>query len=140
MMPPPNNPPIHCLLTFGAGDCSEYNYCQDGRSGTCVQGLCECFTGYTGRGCETHVECQYWDVKLEIWNTEGCIASPPPSGKPDGFLHCNCTHLTDFGGVSFPTTADELIAELTSIKFTVFTMDDLASALTDSSAVRISRM
>ena len=69
---------------------------------------------------------QYWDVPLGIWSTEGCVASPPPSARPDGFLHCNCTHLTDFGGVSFPTSAEEFLDELTSIQFTTFTMDECA--------------
>ena len=75
------------------------------------------------------VECQYWDKATDNWSTEGCVASPPPSGRPDGFLHCNCTHLTDFGGISFPTSPEELLAELTSIKFTFFTMDDFANIL-----------
>ena len=112
------------MLLWGLGDCSEYNYCSE--NGVCVQGLCVCNTGRTGLSCETGVQCQYWDVPLGIWSTEGCVASPPPSARPDGFLHCNCTHLTDFGGVSFPTSAEEFLDELTSIQFTTFTMDECA--------------
>ena len=52
-----------------------------------------------------------------------------PPGKPDGWLYCNCTHLTEFGGVNFPFSAEELLAEFTSIKFTVFTLDDIANVL-----------
>jgi len=94
-----------------------------------VNGLCDCDTQYTGAACDRFVECQYWDTTAETWSTQGCIASPPPSGRPDGYLHCNCTHLTDFGGVSFPTSADELLAETTSIQFTMFSLEDLSSAI-----------
>ena len=125
--PPPAAPPVFCTLLYGEGDCSEYNFCN--QQGTCVQGLCECDATFTGVACDVKVECQYWDKATDNWSTEGCVASPPPSGRPDGFLHCNCTHLTDFGGISFPTSPEELLAELTSIKFTFFTMDDFANIL-----------
>merc|ERR1711965_560490 len=78
-------------------------------------GPCNCFAGYMGADCGTYIKCEYWDEELEGWNTEGCVASAPPSGRPDGFLHCNCTHLTDFGGISIPTSPAELLAELTSV-------------------------
>ena len=137
--PPPANPPVFCVLLFGNGDCSESNYCGSGMHGTpsffaqgdCEQGLCVCHVGYTGHACEKKVECQYWDNRIDNWSTEGCVASPPPTGRPDGFLHCNCTHLTDFGGVQFPTSAEELITDFLSISFTVIPLDDMFSILTE---------
>jgi hypothetical protein len=57
---------------------------------------------------------------------------PPPSGLPDGFLHCESTHLTDFGGIlRIPTSVEELLEELSNIKFEWFTLDDLASVLSE---------
>ena len=67
-----------------------------------------------------------------MWSSQGLSISPPPGGAPDGFLHCNSSHLTDFGGiVRIPLSAEELLAEITSIEFTFFTMDDAADVLTN---------
>ena len=42
-----------------------------------------------------------------------------------GYLHCACTHLTDFGGVAVPTSADELLAEVTAMTFNyTFALDE----------------
>ena len=120
--PPPSPPPVHCSLLYGVGDCSEYNFCS--RQGTCNAGLCDCDVGFTGLSCDILVECKYWDNALGDWNTDGCVSSPPPTGRPDGYLYCNCTHLTDFGGVGIPTSAEELLAEFTSMQFATFTMDE----------------
>ena len=97
----------------------------------CESGQCVCNLGYTGLACEKKVECQYWDNRIDNWSTEGCVASPPPTGRPDGFLHCNCTHLTDFGGVQFPTSAEEILADMTSISFNVISLDDMSSILSE---------
>ena len=42
---------------------------------------------------------------------------------------CSCTHLTEFAGIIIPTSADELLAEITSIKFNTFTLDEAAAVL-----------
>eukprot|EP00966_Prymnesium_polylepis_P088408 2045917-Prymnesium_polylepis.1 len=55
------------------------------------------------------------------------VSGPPGSGA----LYCETTHLTDFGLVSFPTSADQLLKELTSIKINVITLDDVGALLTD---------
>ena len=138
-MPPPLAPPTFCEYIYGLGDCSDLNYCGIGlygrnnfvSHGVCEAGLCLCDTGYTGNDCSEQVDCKYWDTRSESWSTEGCIASPPPSRRPDGFLHCNCTHLTDFGGVTLPMSADELLAVFTSVKFTMFSLDDAAQILSE---------
>ena len=58
------------------------------------------------------------------------VAAPPPSGVPDGFLHCESTHLTDFGVVTIPTSLSDLLSEILSIQFNFVSLDDLASVLT----------
>ena len=60
------------------------------------------------------------------------MQAPPPSG-PDGLLHCDCNHLTDFGGIGIPTSPEELLAELTSISFNTFSLDDMMNALSSFS-------
>ena len=114
---------------YGKGDCSEWNFCSE--HGTCVDGLCECDTQWTGANCDVFVECRYWDKTYQTWSTEGCISSPPPTGRPDGFLYCNCTHLTEFGGIEIPLSAEDLLAQFTNIEFALFTLDDLANVLTN---------
>ena len=60
------------------------------------------------------------------------VASPPPSGRPDGYLYCESTHLTDFGGlVKVPTSSDELLDELSAIRFRTISVDDVANVLTE---------
>ena len=49
------------------------------------------------------MRCRYWDVDEQAWSEQGCEKVAPPSG-PDGYLHCDCTHLTDFGGISVNTS------------------------------------
>ena len=70
----------------------------------------------------------YWSEINNSWSTEGCYFVPPP-GPPDGLLHCECDHLTDFGGIGIPTSPADLLAELTSINFVTFSLDDMANAL-----------
>ena len=114
----------------GAGDCSESGLCSG--HGTCVDGLCKCNVGWAGNNCTTELLCSYWDEENQMWSSQGLSISPPPSGAPDGFLYCNSSHLTDFGGiVRIPLSAEELLAEITSIEFTFFTMDDAADVLTN---------
>ena len=114
----------------GAGDCSESGLCSG--HGTCVDGLCKCNVGWAGNNCTTELLCSYWDEENQMWSSQGLSISPPPGGAPDGFLHCNSSHLTDFGGiVRIPLSAEELLAEITSIEFTFFTMDDAADVLTN---------
>ena len=87
--------------------------------------------GWTGNNCTTELVCSYWDEENQMWSSQGLSISPPPSGAFDGFLHCNSSHLTDFGGiVRIPLSAEELLEEITSIEFTFFTMDDAADVLT----------
>ena len=104
---------------FGRGNCSDV-------------GLCDCYTGYSGVDCSIEVKCQYWDHANSTWSSEGCVQAPPPSG-PDGLLHCDCNHLTDFGGIGIPTSPEELLAELTSISFNTFSLDDMMNALSSFS-------
>ena len=115
------------------GDCSESRNCTgfDGvRHGDCINGRCECHTGWTNANCTAKLECKFWDEELGTWSSEGLIASPPRGGSPDGFFYCESSHLTDFGGVvRIPMSAEELFDELSGIKLNVFTLDELGSAL-----------
>ena len=43
-------------------------------------------------------------------------------------LLARCNHLTDFGGVSLPSTPEELLAEFTELTFNTFTFDELVSS------------
>jgi hypothetical protein len=93
-----------------------------------------CHVGWTNANCTARLLCRYWDEEEETWSSKGMVAAPPPSGVPDGFLHCESTHLTDFGGVvKIPLSAEELIDELRGIKFNFFTLDELAGALSSFS-------
>lgn len=65
-----------------------------------------------------------------MWSTEGVTPSPPPNGIPDGFMHCDVTHLTDFGGIQIPTSGEELLASLTPT-FNTFTMDEAFALLAE---------
>ena len=118
-------------MIYGKGDCSELHYCF-GRGNCSDMGLCDCEPGYSGVDCSIEVKCQYWDHANSTWSSQGCVQAPPPSG-PDGLLHCDCNHLTDFGGIGIPTSPDELLAELTSISFNTFSLDDMMNALSSFS-------
>ena len=113
-------------MVHGRGDCSEFDLCST--HGVCVSGLCVCALGFLGMNCDIEVKCQFWDVELSTWSEEGCEKVAPPSG-PDGFLHCDCTHLTDFGGIAIPMSAADLLAQATSIEFATFSLDDMMSAM-----------
>ena len=129
--PPPSRPPVYCEISYGTGTCSEFRGTATGQGevcsnrGTCNRGLCECQTGYKGQSCETKVRCSYFNSTSSEWSTEGChvIDSPP------GFTYCECYHLTDFGGIGIPTNAEDLLAEVTSIGFATFDLEDIANVL-----------
>ena len=87
-----------------------------------------CEGAFVGLACDTQVTCRYWDNAVGGWSTEGCVALPD---RGDGYLHCACTHLTDFGGVAVPTSADELLAEVTAMTFNTFTLDEAFGILSD---------
>ena len=93
--------------------------------GNCVQGLCNCSVGYKGLSCELTVLCSYFDTNASEWSTRGCsvVASPP------GYTYCECYHLTDFGGIGIPTSAEDLLAEIEGIRFRTFTADDIVNVL-----------
>ena len=74
------------------------------------------------------LKCQFWDVEAATWSTEGLTPAPPPNNVPDGFLYCDAYHLTEFGGISIPTSAAELLAELTPT-FNTFTLEEAFDVL-----------
>ena len=45
-----------------------------------------------------------------------------------------CNHLTDFGGVTLPSTPEELLAEFTELTFNTFTLDELVGPTTTPTA------
>jgi hypothetical protein len=102
---------------YGTGTCSEYKGTATGpddvcsNHGNCVEGLCNCSVGYKGLSCELTVLCSYFDTNASEWSTRGCsvVASPP------GYTYCECYHLTDFGGIGIPTSAEDLLAEIEGI-------------------------
>ena len=51
-----------------------------------------------GLNCSYDLECRYWNANKSDWWSNDCYATPPPSGKYDGFLHCNCMNPGVFGG------------------------------------------
>ena len=95
--------------------------------GNCVEGLCNCSVGYKGLSCELTVLCSYFDTNASEWSTRGCsvVASPP------GYTYCECYHLTDFGGIGIPTSAEDLLAEIEGIRFRTFTADDIVNVLSN---------
>ena len=124
-MPPWN---IGCTLVRGTGTCSEFSNCNAPTQGECVSGLCVCKTGFTGISCGIAIDCQYWDPDLGAWSKEGVTPSPPPNNKPDGFMYCKATHLTEFGGLVFPSSTEELVADLTPT-FNTMSADELFDTL-----------
>ena len=80
--------------------------------GDCVRGVCECDAGYLGENCSVVATCLFWDdAGNGSWSDRGCVQAAAPTRRTDGFVHCRCNHLTDFGGVILPRTPEELLAE-----------------------------
>ena len=93
--------PGGCL---SGADCSSH--------GDCVRGVCECHAGYLGENCSVVATCLFWDdAGNGSWSDRGCVQAAAPTRRTDGFVHCRCNHLTDFGGVILPRTPEELLAE-----------------------------
>jgi len=90
----------HCVQVYGSGTCNEFNNCS-GR-GSCLNGLCVCDPGIIGLNCSFDLACRFWNANMSDWWTNDCYSSPPPSGKYDGFLHCNCMSPGTFGGTIEP--------------------------------------
>ena len=91
--------------------------------------MCECDAGYLGANCSVIATCLFWDDNSSSWSDRGCIKAPSATRRTsDGFVHCRCNHLTDFGGVAIPTSPAELLDEFTSLSFNTFTLDDLVGA------------
>ena len=110
------------------GDCSLFNYCGEAAGqGTCKDnGVCECNKGYVGANCSIELQCSYWDEETYTYSSEGCeIAS-----SNTGFLVCECTHLTDFSALSFPSSLDDLLKSLESMTFNTLSAADLAGVRT----------
>ena len=100
----------------------------------CEAGLCSCRDGFIGEDCAIKTECTYWDNDAQEYSTSGCVSSPPPGGSPDGFLHCLCTHLTDFSVLRFPSSLADLLAELSAITFNTFSAEDALRFFTSFNA------
>jgi len=129
-VPPPPLEPLGetCRRIYGAGDCSEQNFCSG--VGACADGLCICPPEYIDSNCSVRMSCKYWDEEKRVWSTEGVTSMISPE---EGTLVCTTTHLTTFGGViSIPTSADELAAELTAaMQFNTFSLDEAAALLAE---------
>jgi len=115
---------------YGAGDCSENSFCHAPVAGRCIFGKCHCLPGFLGSDCGVSTSCRFWDEAKQAYVTDGLVPSPPPPGEPNNFLYCESTHLTDFGVISFPTSLDDLLKDLTSIQWNTFSLDDVAAVLT----------
>ena len=117
---------------YGAGDCRESGFCgaANGR-GTCVYGRCQCNAGYLNSNCSARATCTFWDTDTQTYSTRGLTAVAGPAGSGNEYLYCAATHLTDFGIISVPTSAAELLDEIVSIPFNFVSLDDIASMLTD---------
>ena len=77
-----------------------------------MRGVCECHAGYLGENCSVVATCLFWDdAGNGSWSDRGCVQAAAPTRRTDGFVHCRCNHLTDFGGVILPRTPEELLAE-----------------------------
>ncbi len=74
--------------------------------------------------------CKYWDEGSLSWRTDGLNVSVQGTT-----LSCRTPHLTSFGGIiEIPTSADQLLAELTTaMHFNTFTLDEAAALLSSFS-------
>ena len=63
-------------------------------------------------GCDSKVECRWWDEDNATWSTDGCVAFV----QADGSIGCSCNHLTEFAGIVIPTSAAELLEALQSLE------------------------
>ena len=79
-------------------------------------------------GCE--LRCQFWDVEHARWSGEGCTSAVVPAAAGGGeVLQCTCDHLTEFAGLSFPTSGGELLDELGGTTFDTLATSGLWSAI-----------
>ena len=89
--------------------------------GVCVAGQCYCDALHSGPNCSDVMQCRYWDNDISDWSSDGCTTVLPNvtalepldwvNGAPifaDSVLTCECTHLTEFAGLKFPSNADEV--------------------------------
>ena len=58
------------------------------------------------------------------------------------YLYCACNHMTDFSSMAVPSSFEEMEAELISVNFNTFTLDDIADTFatfepTENSAILI---
>ena len=115
-----------------AGTCSEFDDCNAAHGfGTCGDdGRCQCSPGFRGLSCNEALECKWWDASASPagWSSAGCTLLPA-NASDDGFLYCECDHLTDFSAVSFPTSPDDLL-EAVTLKPNIFGADELGDFFT----------
>ena len=118
------------LDSFGRCDVNDpksRNETCNGR-GDCVNDQCACDLPYLGFNCSESIGCNYWDDDTRAWSSEGCTSKGVTEvngcsssvlynkslyglerrlseavEEPDACayaLRCECTHLTDFGGMA----------------------------------------
>jgi len=104
------------LDTLG-GICLDQSFCSF--RGRCIRGRCVCQPPYKGVTCEVGPQCLFWDPNASTWSSEGVTSAILDLESPTPLLQCNSTHLTEFGGLSVPTSADELLSELQDIQVVV---------------------
>jgi len=65
--------------------------------------------------------CHFWHEADEVWSTAGCTTRGISAA---GELLCSCNHLTDFAGISIPTSGDELEDDAKSFNVNTLEEDD----------------
>jgi hypothetical protein len=107
-------------------------------AGVCgADGGCACAFQYSGATCDVRTLCRFWDEAAAVWSTRGCVTLPTPAGGDNGTLYCACDHLTDFAGVSLPTTAAEFERDASKVVVNTLSVSDLARSLDLSQPISI---
>jgi hypothetical protein len=79
--------------------------------------------------------CHFWDESRELWSTDGCVTLGDQAPNDSALVvACSCSHLTEFAGLSVPTSIEELEDDLAAFTISTVGADDFAVLLAPASS------